>query len=66
MAKVLEFQPHILATKNNAIMNMSVQVFLLHSDFISFRYTARIGMLDHKENSTEELMPVNCGVGEDS
>ena len=26
---------------------MSVQVFLLHSDFISFGYTARIGMLDH-------------------
>ena len=38
---------HTLATINNAAMNMSVQVFLLQSDFTSFGYTARIGMLDH-------------------
>ena len=37
----------VLATINNAAMNMSVQVFILHSDFISFGYIARIGMLDH-------------------
>ena len=39
---------HLLATVNNAVMNISVKIFLWDPTLNSFGYIPKMGLLDHK------------------